>query len=301
MATERRNRVLSPVHVRVAAAPRFVQASIAFSRRKPLGALGGGTLLLLLMIAILAPVISPHDPEFIDFKHLLAPPGPDYPLGTDPLGRDIMSRLFFGARISLFVGLVSVGIGISSGGLLGVISAFSGGKFDLIVQRIVDAVIAFPTIILALTIIAVLGSSLTNVIIALVFSMAPHAVRTVRSQALAVREMDYVMAARAVGASHWRIVLQYIIPNCMAIFIVLFTLSVGSAIVAESSLSFLGLGVPPETPTWGSMLEEATGGYIRTAPWLGLSPGVALATVVFAINLLGDALRDYLDPRLRGR
>ncbi len=285
----------------VGTVPRFVRASIVFARRKPLGALGGGTLMLLILIGILAPAISPHDPEFIDAKHLLARPGGHYPLGGDALGRDVLSRLFFGARISLLVGLVSVGIGVSSGGLLGVISAFSGGKIDLVVQRIVDAVIAFPTIILALSIMAVLGASLTNVMIALVFSMAPHAVRTLRSQALAVREMEYVTAARAVGAGYWRIVLQHIIPNCMAIFIVLFTLALGSAIVAESSLSFLGLGVPPQTATWGSMLEEASGGYLRTAPWMAISPGLALASAVFAINLLGDALRDFLDPRLRGQ
>ena len=301
MTTEQRHRGLSRVQIPVAAAPRFVQASVAFSKRKPLGALGGAALMLLMLIAIFAPVISPHDPELIDARYLVAPPGRHYPLGGDALGRDVLSRLFFGARISLLVGLVSVGIGITSGGLLGVVSAFSGGKIDLVVQRIVDAVIAFPTIILALTIMSVLGASLTNVIIALVFSMAPHAVRTVRSQALAVREMDYVMAARAVGASSWRIILQHVIPNCMAIFIVLFTLALGSAIVAESSLSFLGLGVPPQTPTWGSMLEEASGGYLRTAPWMAISPGVALASAVFAINLLGDALRDFLDPRLRGQ
>ncbi len=275
-------------------------ALIDFSRQKPLGAIGGGILVVLIIIAVLAPVISPFDPEEIHSEHLFAPPGRFLPLGGDSVGRDVMSRLFYGGRISLFVGLVSVGIGITLGSLLGVASAYIGGSFDLIVQRFVDAFIAFPGIILALAIMAVLGSSVTNIIIALVLVLAPSAIRTVRSQALAIKEMDYILAVTAVGANGTRIVLRHMVPNCMAIFMILATLNLGYAIIVEASLSFLGVGVPPNVATWGSMLAEGGVSYIDKAPWLAVLPGVALSLAVFGVNLLGDALRDVLDPRLRG-
>ena len=275
-------------------------ALIDFSRQKPLGAIGGGILAVLIIIAVLAPVISPFDPEEIHSEHLFAPPGGFLPLGGDSVGRDVMSRLFYGGRISLFVGLVSVGIGITLGSLLGVVSAYVGGSFDLIVQRFVDAFIAFPGIILALAIMAVLGSSVTNIIIALVLVLAPSAIRTVRSQALAIKEMDYILAVTAVGASGTRIVIRHMVPNCMAIFMILATLNLGYAIIVEASLSFLGVGVPPNVATWGSMLAEGGVSYIDEAPWLAVLPGVALSLAVFGVNLLGDALRDVLDPRLRG-
>ena len=265
-----------------------------------MGAIGGGILAVLIIIAVLAPVISPFDPEEIHSEHLFAPPGGFLPLGGDSVGRDVMSRLFYGGRISLFVGLVSVGIGITLGSLLGVASAYLGGSFDLIVQRFVDAFIAFPGIILALAIMAVLGSSVTNIIIALVLVLAPSAIRTVRSQALAIKEMDYILAVTAVGASGTRIVLRHMVPNCMAIFMILATLNLGYAIIVEASLSFLGVGVPPNVATWGSMLAEGGVSYIDEAPWLAVLPGVALSLAVFGVNLLGDALRDVLDPRLRG-
>lgn len=275
-------------------------ALIDFSRQKPLGAIGGGILVVLIIIAVLAPVISPFDPEEIHSEHLFAPPGGFLPLGGDSVGRDVMSRLFYGGRISLFVGLVSVGIGITLGSLLGVASAYIGGGFDLIVQRFVDAFIAFPGIILALAIMAVLGSSVTNIIIALVLVLAPSAIRTVRSQALAIKEMDYILAVTAVGANGTRIVLRHMVPNCMAIFMILATLNLGYAIIVEASLSFLGVGVPPNVATWGSMLAEGGVSYIDKAPWLAVLPGVALSLAVFGVNLLGDAFRDVLDPRLRG-
>lgn len=275
-------------------------ALIDFSRRKPLGAIGGGILAVLIIIAVLAPVISPFDPEEIHSEHIFAPPGGFLPLGGDSVGRDVMSRLFYGGRISLFVGLVSVGIGITLGSLLGVASAYLGGSFDLIVQRFVDAFIAFPGIILALAIMAVLGSSVTNIIIALVLVLAPSAIRTVRSQALAIKEMDYILAATAVGAGGPRIVLRHMVPNCMAVFMILATLNLGYAIIVEASLSFLGVGVPPNVATWGSMLAEGGISYIDEAPWLAVLPGVALSLAVFGVNLMGDALRDVMDPRLRG-
>jgi peptide/nickel transport system permease protein len=265
-----------------------------------LGAAGGAILLVLIVIAVLAPVISPHHHGEIHAKQIYEKPGRDFPLGSDLLGRDVLSRIFHGGRISLFVGLVSISIGITAGSLLGAISAYYGGRFDLIVQRFVDTFIAFPGIILALALMAALGSSVTNIIIALVIVLAPSAIRTVRSQALAIKEMDYVLAARAVGSSNMRIIMRHIVPNCMAIFIILATLSLGYAIIVESSLSFLGVGVPPDVPTWGSMLSE--GGnviQIKNRPWLAISPGIALALAVFGVNLLGDAMRDVLDPRLR--
>lgn len=272
-----------------------------FCRRKPLGAGGALILLGLTLVAILAPVLSPHDPYELHAKYVYAPPSRSMPLGGDHVGRDLLSRLCYGARISLFVGFASVIIGISTGAFLGFVSAYVGGTFDLVVQRIVDALMAFPAIILALGIMAVLGASLVNVILALVIVLAPSAVRTVRAQALAVKEMDYIMAARALGGSHGRILFRHLVPNCLGVLIVLATISLGYAIITEASLSFLGVGVPPDVPTWGGMLAKAGSGYVAASPWLAIFPGLALTLAVFGFNLVGDALRDVLDPRLRGR
>ena len=289
-------------HARLLPRTRYVSAIIGFSRRKPLGAVGAFIFIGLCVIAIFAPLLSPHDPETIQgAEFIFASPGNSVvPLGGDQVGRDVMSRLFFGARISLYVGIISVGIGVTIGSLFGVVSAYSGGAFDLIMQRLVDAFMAFPGIILALAIVAVLGSSITNVIIALVLVLTPSSVRTVRSQSLAIKEMDYILAARAVGVPPWRIVLRHIVPNCFALFIILATLNLGFAIIVEASLSFLGVGVPPNIATWGGMLSDAGSSYIKTAPWLAVFPGVAIALVVLGVNLFGDALRDVFDPRLRG-
>ena len=254
---------------------------------------------LFILIALIAPVVSPHNPRRLNADHVFAPPSAERLLGGDSVGRDVLSRVIFGSRVSLGVGLASVGIGITIGTLLGIVSAYFGGKFDLLIQRIVDAFLAFPAIILGLTIVAVLGSSVFNVILALVFVLTPGAVRTARSQALAIKEMDYVLAARAVGADSWRIVMRHLVPNCMAIFIILFTITLGLAIIVESSLSFLGVGIPPNVPSWGGMLSEAGAGTFKRAPWMAIVPGLAISSVVFAVNLLGDALRDVLDPRLR--
>ena len=280
---------------------RVLSGIVDFSRRKPLGAIGGALLVILVLIALLSPLISPHDPYDINVQNILSSPSGEHWLGGDSLGRDVLSRLFYGGRISLFVGLVSIAIGISVGSFLGAVSAYFGGKVDLVVQRFVDAFIAFPGIILGLAIMAVLGSSVFNIIIALVLVLAPSAIRTVRSQALAVKEMDYVLAARALGANDLRIIVQHIIPNCMAIFIILFTLNLGYAIIVEATLTFLGVGVPPDVPSWGGMLAEGGIAYLKDAPWLAIAPGIALSLAVFGVNLFGDAMRDVLDPRLRGR
>ncbi len=273
---------------------------IKFSKRKPLGAVGGAVLVIMILIAILAPVISPHEPSKVHADDRFQAPSWTYPFGTDNLGQDMMSRLFYGARLSLTVGIISVFFGITAGFSLGIITAYVGGAFDLVSQRVVDAMIAFPGIILAMALLAALGASVKNVIIALVFVMIPPTVRAVRAEVLGIKEMDYVLSARAVGCAPVRIMVRHIVPNVFAIYIILATITLGFAIIIEASLSFLGIGVQPGTPTWGGMLTNAVQQHIKTAPWMALGPGIALAIVVFSINWLGDALRDVLDPRLRG-
>jgi peptide/nickel transport system permease protein len=271
-----------------------------FARRKPLGAFGAVIALTLIVVAVFAPFIATHDPAETNAALVYAPPGSQLLLGGDQLGRDVFSRLVYGARISLYAGLLSAFIGASIGMVMGIASVHFGGKTDLIVQRIVDTIMAFPPLILAIAIMAALGASLNNVVIALSIAYIPNAARVLRSQALAIKEMDFVLAARAIGASHGRIIFCYMIPNCLALYIVLVSVFLGTAIVAEATLSFLGIGVPPDVASWGGMLNGAAQTYVHLAPWLGVFPGLAIAIVVFAWNLLGDALRDVLDPRLRG-
>ena len=212
----------------------------------------------------------------------------------------MFSRLVYGARISLYVGILSSFIGCTIGMVIGVVSVHFGGITDLIVQRVMDAMIAFPTLILAIAIMAALGASLNNVVIALSIVYVPSTARILRSQALAIKEMDYILAARAVGAGHWRVMLRHTTPNLLALYLVVVTFHLGGAIIAEASLSFLGVGTPIDVPSWGGMLSGAASQYVALAPWLAVFPGVAIAVVVFSWNVLGDALRDVLDPRLRG-
>src|ERR671915_623044 len=272
-----------------------------FARYKPMGAAGGIVLLLLILVAILAPWIAPRDPYVPHVAFQYAPPGGEFLLDGDQLGRDVLSRLIYGARISLRVGVFSVLIGITAGTLLEITSAYVGGKVDLIIQRVVDALMAFPPIILTLGLMAARGASENNVIIALVAILLPGATRVVRSQTLSIKELDYTLAARAIGAGPGRIMIRHILPNVMANFIVLSTISLGFAIIIEASLSFLGVGISPDIPTWGGMLTLGASKYVNIAPWLAIFPGIAIAVVVFSVNLLGDALRDVLDPKLRGR
>ena len=284
-----------------AAAWRYISNVGTFFRRKPLGAFGAMVAVILVVFAVFAPFIATADPRETDVSHKFAGPGSsERILGGDSLGRDVFSRLVYGSRVSLLVGLLSVLFGTTAGFLIGIATAYFGGIVDLTIQRIVDALQAFPFLLLALAIMAALGASTTNVIIALTIVFVPGAARTIRSQALSIKEMDYVLSARAVGASDWRIILRHMVPNCSATFIVLATISLGVAIIAEASLSFLGIGVSPDTPSWGGMLTGASQNYVSVAPWLGVFPGLAIAIVVFAWNLLGDSLRDVLDPRLRG-
>ena len=277
-----------------------VHVVVAFSKRKPVGAAGGFIVIAMTLVALLAPVISPFDPYEIHGFDVQVKPGSEYLLGTDEYGRDVLSRLLHGARISLYVGLGSVFIGVTAGFLLGVVSGYVGGFFDLMVQRLVDALLAFPGIILALALMAVLGSSANNVVLALSIVLTPLTSRTARSQVLSLKEMDYVMASRAIGAPASRILFWHIVPNIFPIYIIMATITIGFAIIAEASLSFLGVGVPIDTPSWGGMLTGAATQYIRSAPWVAISPGLTIAVTVFAFNLLGDALRDVLDPRLKG-
>ena len=281
-----------------------VQKLVSFTRTKPLGAVSAVIILVTILAAAVSyalPGILPHDPLDVrahEEKYL--PPQPGAWLGSDHLGRDELSRLIAGSQISIYVGLLSVGIGVTLGALIGIISAYVGGVVDLTIQRLVDAMMAFPPIILALGLVAVLGGSANNVIIALLVILLPGTIRVIRSQVLSIKELDYTLAATAIGAGSIRIMLRHILPNVVASYIVLGTITLGFAIIIEASLSFLGVGVPPDIPTWGGMLTRGTE-EIRIAWWLAVFPGIAISIVVFAINFLGDALRDTLDPRLRGR
>jgi peptide/nickel transport system permease protein len=287
---------------RALAAP--VTAIAGFARRKPLGAVGGFIVLALVVTAILAPLIAPYDPRLIirEADHrvpVYVAPGPAYLMGTDHVGRDIASRVIYGARISLYVGLGAVLIGVTGWFVVGMATAYVGRSVDLVVQRIVDAMMAVPGLIIALAIMAVLGSSLNNVVIAIVIGMLAPVVRTVRSQVLSVKEMEYVVAAQAIGARSARVIARHIMPNCLAIYLILATYYLGFAIILEASLSFLGVGSPPDVPSWGGMLTAAAQGHVTRAPWAGIFPGLAIFIAVLGFNLLGDALRDVLEPRLR--
>ena len=273
----------------------------SFTKRKPLGAIGAVIITLAVLLAILAPVVAPHNPEGVGIAKKFSPPGTaSAPLGTDHIGRDVLSRLVYGARISMYVGVMTVLIGITIGTMVGISSAYIGGVFDMVIQRLVDALMGFPPIILALGLMAALGADINNVIIALVVILVPGATRVVRSEALRIKELDYILASKAIGANPIRVMVRHIMPNVAATYIVLMTITLGFAIVVEASLSFLGVGVPEGTATWGSMLEIGRE-HIQTQSWLVVFPGIAIAAVVFAVNFLGDGLRDVLDPRLRGR
>jgi peptide/nickel transport system permease protein len=271
-----------------------------FIRKKPLGAAGGAVMLVIFFTAVFADLVATHDPIATDAAHTLARPTGDHWLGSDHLGRDIYSRIVHGARISLIVGVASTLLGSVLGGIIGLLSGYVGGKTDLIVQRILDILQGLPLLVLALVMSASLGPSVQNVVIAISIPIVPRAARVIRSSVLSIREMQYVEAARAVGITHLRIAFRHILPNTMGPFIVLCTAQLGSAILTEAALSFLGLGIPEPYPSWGRMLSVSAAEYAQKAPHLVLFPGIAISLAVFGSNLLGDALRDTLDPRLRG-
>jgi peptide/nickel transport system permease protein len=276
---------------------------VRFVQRKPLGALGGFIVLGMLVLAIFAPWIAPHSPqEFIEGGSArLQPPSLRFPMGTDNLGRDILSRVIYGARLSMLVGFVSTFFGTGIGAVIALFTAYVGEKWDLMAQRFMDVLWSFPSLIIAIVVVAVLGRSTTNLIIAIAIVVIPSAARVVRSAVLVVKETEYVQAARAVGANQWRIVFRHIAPNCMAPYLIIATASLGGAIITEASLSFLGLGVPPPAPSWGRDLFGSAQKFAELAPWMPIMPGIAISLTVYGFNLFGDAMRDILDPRLRGR
>ena len=276
-----------------------MQATIYFVRRYPLGAIGAVIMALFVLTALLAGTIAPFDPTATDAPASLARPGSVHLLGADFMGRDVFSRIVHGARISLTVGLCATALGCVVGVAIGLASGYLGGSFDLLVQRLIDILQSLPLLVMALVMAASLGPSLTNTIIAIAIPLVPIVARVIRSNTLSLREMPYVEAARAVGMSEVRVALRHVLPNTLAPLIVLATAQVGSAILVESALSFLGLGIPEPHPSWGRMLSESAAEYVRTAPWLVIYPGIAISLVVFGTNLLGDAMRDALDPRQR--
>jgi peptide/nickel transport system permease protein len=271
-----------------------------FIRKKPLGAAGGVLMLVMVVTALLANVIETHDPIATNAAATLARPSEEHWLGTDHLGRDIYSRIVHGARVSLIVGIGSTLLGSVLGGIIGLLSGFAGGKTDLIAQRLLDILQGLPLLVLALVMSASLGPSVQNVIIAISIPIVPRASRVIRASVLSIREMQYVEAARALGLRHLRIAFRHVLPNTVGPFIVLVTAQLGSAILTEAALSFLGLGVPEPYPSWGRMLSVSAAEYAQKAPHLVLFPGIAISLAVFGSNLFGDALRDTLDPRLRG-
>ena len=270
-------------------------------RRQPLGAVGGLLVIVMIVAALFAPQIAMYNPEINDFNAMLEAPSLAHIFGTDEFGRDIYSRIVYGARTAMLVGFTAAIFGSTIGLLIGVTSAYFGGWVDIIVQRVVDILIAFPSIILALAIVIILGRGVGPVIIAITIPMIPTCARVVRSSALAIREIPYVDAARAMGFSHTRIVLRHISPNIMAPYLIMLTTFLGAAILAEASLSYLGLGVQEPTPAWGLMLKSGAEEYAESAPWAVVFPGVAITLAVFGFNLFGDAVRDVLDPKLRSR
>jgi len=285
-----RRRILAPV--------------LAFCRAQPLGAAGALVILAMGIAAIFAERIAPYEPEVIDFASMLAPPSLEHPFGTDAFGRDILTRIIYGARTALTIGFLSSFIGCSLGALLGIASAYFGGRADLAIQRFVDIVLSFPIIVLALVVVAVLGKApLFGVDLNLVFAIAipiiPRACRVVRSAALSVRAMPYIDAARAGGYSSTHIILRHMAPNVLAPYLILLTAYVAQAILLEASLSFLGLGVSEPKPAWGLMLAGDSSNFYQEAPWMIIFPGLAISLAVFAFNLFGDSLRDWLDPKFR--
>ena len=270
-------------------------------RRQPLGTAGAFVVVLMVLATIFAEVLSPYDPEMISFESMLVPPSIDHWMGTDAFGRDILTRIIYGARTALFVGFTAAFVGSTLGLILGVASAYFGGLFDLVVQRLVDILMAFPLIVLALAVVATLGAGTVNVVIAITIPFIPQCARVVRSSALAIREIPYVDAARALGFGHSRIILRHMVPNVMAPYLIMVTTFVGHAILLEASLSYLGLGVQEPTAAWGLMLQGGAEEFAESAPWVPIFPGLAITLAVFGFNLFGDALRDLLDPRLRAR
>ncbi|MFA5538061.1 MAG: ABC transporter permease [Gemmobacter sp.] len=277
---------------------------IAFALEQPLGSIGLVIIVLMMLAAIFADVVAPYDPLQTNYIAIMQAPSAEHWMGTDDFGRDIFSRVIYGARTALAVGFIASLAGCSIGALIGMVSAYFGGWIDTVIQRLMDVLLSFPIIVLALAVVAVLGKNIVggidiNLIIAIGLPIIPKVARVVRSSTLSIRELPYIDAARAAGFSHSRIVLRHIMPNVTAPFLIMLTAYVAQAILLEASLSFLGLGVTEPTPAWGLMLSGSAAQYYQEAPWMIIFPGIAISLAVFAFNLFGDALRDWLDPKVR--
>jgi peptide/nickel transport system permease protein len=270
-----------------------------FLLKRPLGFAGAAIIVLMALAALLANLLAPYHPLDIDYAAMLQAPDASHWLGTDAFGRDVLSRLLYGSRTALWVGFCSSFLGTSLGAVCGVTCAYFGGRVDLFMQRAMDVLLSFPLIVLALTVVAVMGAGTWNVILAISIPMIPRAAQVVRSSALALRQMPFVEAALTLGSSHSRVIFRHMLPNVMAPFLIMLTAFLGQAILLEASLSFLGLGVAEPTPAWGLMLRGAAVEFAERAPWMALFPGLAISLSVFAFNVFGDSLRDALDPKLR--
>ena len=284
--------------------PRRRHPVLQFVTQQPLGAAGLGVIVLMAVCALLAPWVAPYDPLTVDYSAMLAAPSWAHWLGTDSFGRDVLSRIVYGARTALAVGVLASFLGSTIGAIIGVVSAFFGGKIDLVIQRFMDVLLSFPIIVLAITVVAVLGKNLVlgvdiNLVIAIGLPMIPKVARVVRSSALAIRELPYIDAARTAGYSNTRIIFRHMVPNVVAPYLIMVTAFVAQAILAEASLSFLGLGVTEPTASWGLMLSGAAADFYQQAPWMIVFPGIAISLAVFAFNLFGDSLRDWLDPKIK--
>lgn len=274
----------------------------SFFYAQPVGTIALAVIVVMLLAGIFAPVVAPYDPLEIDFASIMAPPNLAHLFGTDPFGRDVLTRIIYGARTAMIIGFLSSFLGCSIGALIGVASAYYGGKVDLIVQRVVDIMLVFPVIVMALVVVSMLGRHPVlgidmNLILAIGIPIIPQVARVIRSAALPVREAAYVDAARLAGFGGVRIILGQMIPNVVAPYIILVTAFIAQAILLEASLSFLGLGVADPTPAWGLMLSGSSADFYRQAPWIIIFPGVAISVAVFAFNIFGDSLRDWLDPK----
>jgi peptide/nickel transport system permease protein len=280
-------------------AKRWARAALHFTRRRPLGAAGAIIIFVMVFMASFAELISSFNPLATDYGAMLQAPGAAHWLGTDSFGRDVLTRIIYGSRTALWVGFASSFLGASFGAIVGVASAYFGGKVDLITQRFMDILLSFPLIVLALVVVTVVGTGISNVILAIMIPMIPRCALVVRSSALSLRETPFVEASRALGTGHARIIFRHLLPNVMAPYLIMLTAFLGQAILLEASLSFLGLGVAEPTAAWGLMLRGAAVEFAERAPWMALFPGLAISLAVFAFNIFGDSLRDALDPKLR--
>jgi len=284
--------------------PQRCHPAVQFMLHQPLGAAGLVFIVVMALVAVFAPLVTPYDPLTVDYGGMLAAPSWQHWMGTDSFGRDVFSRIIYGARTALAVGFLASFLGSTIGAIIGVMSAYFGGKIDMLIQGVMDILLSFPIIVLALVVVAMLGQKIVfgvdvNLIIAIGIPMVPRVSRVVRASALAIRELPYIDAARAAGFSNTRIIFRHMVPNVVAPYLIMLTAYVAQAILSEASLSFLGLGVTEPTASWGLMLSGSAADFYQQAPWMIVFPGLAISLAVFAFNLFGDSLRDWLDPKIK--